>query len=392
MSAPQIPNLLLSPAGGRSRGGRGPGRGRGRGRISGRANAAAIQSKDLDIQSTDTDAAVSRLSAVSLGYLDDPFASLFVNGPSTRRQPIINRGTYARTTALDILINAFLSHEPLSTDDITPTRQIISLGAGTDTRYFRLRAKNMHHNLIYHEFDFPSVCATKRQITSGSRSLSMQDDSMELFAWQENKTTEEDQEPAWGFARREDSSDIRYCCHPLDLRSLPYTPPMSLLDYFTGVRSDIPTLIISECCLCYLEVENAQEVVEWFADRIESLGIILYEPIGVDDPFGQMMVSNLAARNITMPTVKVYKTLDDQKRRLSDLIIHTTDDGGAQEAETVGNIWEKWISPQEKERVDNLEGLDEVEEWQMLARHYAVVWGWRGKSGWENWEALKENQ
>lgn len=87
MSAPQIPNLLTSRGGPRSRGGRGRGRGRDFG------HQDAQQRKDIDIQSTDTDAAVSRLSAVSLGYLDDPFASYFVSGAGTRRLPIINRGT-----------------------------------------------------------------------------------------------------------------------------------------------------------------------------------------------------------------------------------------------------------------------------------------------------------
>ena len=47
---------------------------------------------DTAIQGTDTDAAVSRLSAVSSGYLEDPFAELFVEGEGTKRLPIINRG------------------------------------------------------------------------------------------------------------------------------------------------------------------------------------------------------------------------------------------------------------------------------------------------------------
>ena len=46
---------------------------------------------------------------------------------------------------------------------------------------------------------------------------------------------------------------------------------------------------------------------------------------------------------------------------------------------TVDRIWEDWVPEQEKERIDTLEGgLDEVEEWQLLAGHYIVAWGWRG--------------
>ncbi|TVY49979.1 Leucine carboxyl methyltransferase 1 [Lachnellula cervina] len=379
MSAPQIPNLLASRGGPRSRGGRGRGRG-------GSSTHAAQARKDLDIQSTDTDAAVSRLSAVSLGYINDPYASYFVNGAGTRRLPIINRGTYTRTTALDILIHAFLSQP----DDTPPQKkQIISLGAGTDTRYFRLRAQNKHRNLIYHEFDFPSVCTTKSRIVSSNEALSKGDGNATLFVEPRKPTgeTDSDPEPEWGFRdHRDGETETIYCCHPLDLRRLPYTPSMKELNSFHGIQGDIPTLIISECCLCYLEVDNARDVVKWFADRIPSLGIILYEPIGVDSPFGQMMVANLAARNITMPTVKVHKTLRDQKVRLSEMGF--TDEVGGQGGETIERIWDQWVSSAEKERVDSLEGLDEVEEWQMLARHYAVVWGWRGTSGWEKWKEL----
>jgi [phosphatase 2A protein]-leucine-carboxy methyltransferase len=301
-------------------------------------------------------------------------------------------GTYTRTTALDILIDAFLSQDVSEAEDLTPKRQIISLGAGTDTRYFRLRAQNKHRNLIYHEFDFASVVKRKLQLVASNESFLGQDKTVRLFSRQNVNAGEGEEDGQWGFARSEHGEDARFCCHPLDLRRLPYTPFMKTLEYFQGLRSDLPTLVISECCLCYLEVDNARDVMQWFVDRIPSLGIILYEPIGVDDSFGQMMVSNLAARNITMPTVKVYKSLTDQKQRMADLVCTTIDNPDYQEAETIEQIWEEWISPEEKERVDSLEGLDEVEEWQMLARHYAVVWAWRGNPGWEKWKTLKKNE
>lgn len=224
---------------------------------------------------------------------------------------------------------------------------------------------------------------------SNSEALLKGDENATLFVEPKKPTgdPDPDPEPEWGFREtRDGESETIYCCHPLDLRRLPYALSLKELNSFHGIRSDIPTLLISECCLCYLEVDNARDVVKWFADRIPSLGIILYEPIGVDSSFGQMMVANLAARNITMPTVKAYKTLRDQKQRLSDLEFLGPE--GAQEAETIERIWDQWITPAEKERVDGLEGLDEVEEWQMLARHYAVVWGWRGSAGWASWKAL----
>lgn len=139
--------------------------------------------------------------------------------------------------------------------------------------------------------------------------------------------------------------------------------------------------------------------MKYFADQIPSLGLALYEPIGPDDSFGRMMVANLAARNITMPSLKVYKTIEEQRERLRELGLgggseesrEGAGDGGGQEGKTIYKIWEDWIPMEEKERLDALDGLDEVEEWEMLAKHYAIVWGWRGTGGWEGWSASPES-
>ncbi|KAG8681120.1 carboxy methyl transferase for protein phosphatase 2A, partial [Ceratobasidium sp. 395] len=61
---------------------------------------------DTAIRGTDTDAAHSRLSAVRLGYLTDPYITPLV--PRARlvpsRAPLMNVGTYVRSTAIDMLV------------------------------------------------------------------------------------------------------------------------------------------------------------------------------------------------------------------------------------------------------------------------------------------------
>jgi [phosphatase 2A protein]-leucine-carboxy methyltransferase len=145
-----------------------------------------------------------------------------------------------------------------------------------------------------------------------------------------------------------------------------------------GLKTDVPTLLVSECCLCYLQTSEAGEVIKWFTDRIPNLGIVIYEPIKPDDPFGRMMVSNLAARGIRMPTLEKYREPRDQEGRLRDAGFDHV------RQMTVDEIWEKWIPETEKERVDGLEGLDEVEEWKLLAGHYIVAWAWKG-TGFGSW-------
>ncbi|RAL64319.1 hypothetical protein DID88_002210 [Monilinia fructigena] len=189
----------------------------------------------------------------------------------------------------------------------------------------------------------------------------------------------------WGFSRTlDDQPEIGYVCHPLDLRKL---PAIAGLDSFHGIKNDLPTLIISECCLCYLEVDAAQNVIKWFADKIPSIGIVLYEPVGVHDAFGQMMVENLASRGIVMPTVQKYKTLKDQKDRLVGLGFSTVE--GGINAISIEDVWENWVPDWERKRLDRLEGLDEVEEWLLLARHYSVVWGRSADLGFEGLQALR---
>lgn len=92
-----------------------------------------INDPDSAIRDTDTDAAHSRLSAVRQGYLTDPYLTPLV--PRARfvptRAPLMNVGTYVRATAIDMLVESWLNREGGKC-------QIVSLGAGSDTRFWRL--------------------------------------------------------------------------------------------------------------------------------------------------------------------------------------------------------------------------------------------------------------
>ncbi|KAF6814180.1 leucine carboxyl methyltransferase superfamily [Colletotrichum sojae] len=350
-SGSPIPNLLSLRG---ARGGR-AGRGRGRGRGDGASSAGPTH--DQTIQGTDDDAAGSRLSAVGVGYLEDPYACFFVDamaGPPPRRLPIINRGTYTRTVALDSLIDNFLS-ESDGMPSGSRQKQIISLGAGTDTRPFRLFPRPNRPGLVYHELDFQITVRKKARIVQAVPLL------RQILG---DPSVEED--GSWSC---QPSASDSYYCHSLDLRDLAQADAAT----FQGLRTDIPTLLVSECCLCYLETSATKDILAWFEQKIPNLAIIIYEPIRPDDPFGKMMTSNLAARRIRMPTLESYKLPQDQERRLREAGFEHAN------ALTVERIWERWVSAEEKKRVDSLEGLDEVEEWKLLSDHYIVAWGWRGE-------------
>ena len=317
---------------------------------SGSDEAELHAARDKVIQQTDQDASSSRMSAVAAGYLEDEFTVSFfpVGQEIPKRYPIINRGTYVRTKAIDKLVTRFLDTQP------NQRKQIISLGAGSDTRYFRMCAQK-EAEVVYHELDFEANVYQKRATIRSSGVLS--------------KLT---------VPKPQGSS---YHLHALDLRDLTAKSPPVIPNF----EEDLPTLILSECCLCYLPPDIATSVVQYFTMNLKgALAMVLYEPIGPFDPFGKTMVTNLASRGIHMQTIKRYASLEAERQRLR--LAGLSDGQGARD---VHQIWasDEWISAAERERIEKVEWLDEVEEWKLLASHYCVAWGWRGEifsAAWQN--------
>jgi [phosphatase 2A protein]-leucine-carboxy methyltransferase len=153
----------------------------------------------------------------------------------------------------------------------------------------------------------------------------------------------------------------------------------------------LPTLLISECCLVYLSPDHADAVLQYFEQFLPKstpLATVIYEPIRPNDSFGRTMVSNLTARGIQLQTLEKYADLKEQKERLNQSGCGTGIGGGA-EAADIDWIWKHWVDPKEKERVDGLEWMDEVEEFVLLGRHYCIAWGWRGFEMDNPWNHLR---
>ena len=274
-------------------------------------------------------------------------------------------------------MDEFLNAEP------PKKKQIISLGAGTDTRYFRIMLRYdilEEPNFLYHEIDFPEN--TSRKLKEVSR---------------HSKLAESIRYPVPSMSAPSSPGDPSihldapfYHVHPLDLRDLDPSkePPRT----FKSIDPSLPTLIISECCLVYLAPAAADAVANYFTKTFfqssTPLGMVLYEPINPDDAFGKVMVSNLAARGIVLQTLRKYGSLETQAARMSS---YGFDDSRGAD---VNHLWERGVEEQEKERVAGLEMVDEVEEWKLLAEHYCVVWGWKngdhgdGSELWDLWKKV----
>jgi [phosphatase 2A protein]-leucine-carboxy methyltransferase len=311
------------------------------------------------VRSTDNEALLSRVSAIEAGYLQDDAALAFARGRTLRRSPIINRGTFARCEGIDKLFVEFLEFDGSS------MKQIISLGAGSDTRYFRF-SKNTQYSFRYYELDFEDIVARKGSIIERNSDLQTILDT---------------------------SEERKLFLMPMDLRD--NIPPGTNDDIFAEIDWNLPTLILSECCLVYLDAEKANNVLSSLLSRFPRAGVIIYEPICGSDPFGQMMIHNLAVglfakvvqtnvkktRGIVLRTLVQYPSLDSQKARLSSLGMNV------QYAATILYIFNSWF-PDRRRKIESLEMLDELEEWNLLSTHYCIVVGIKDLPIWSslNWQ------
>jgi [phosphatase 2A protein]-leucine-carboxy methyltransferase len=266
-----------------------------------------------------------------------------------KTQLLMRAGSYVRTAAIDRLVTQFLLTYPSS------AKQIVSLGAGTDTRFFRLMDSYPDIRLIYHEIDFPTntvskVACIQNQPLLYRKLLKIPSTSTKYYS-------------------------ETYNIHAFDLRSLANATEETPLPEIPNLDPNIPTLILSEMCLVYLEAPTVQSIVSslltHYLQPTTPASLVLYEPILPQDAFGRTMISNLQTRNIVLPTLTTYPGLDDQRARL-----HGYGFTAAKAADTL-QIWRSWVDPEEKERIARIEFLDEVEELELLLRHYCVAWAWR---------------
>ncbi|TFK80019.1 leucine carboxyl methyltransferase [Polyporus arcularius HHB13444] len=314
---------------------------------------------DAAIRATDSDAALARLSAVRKGYLTDPYIAPFVSRPHVQqpRPPLINIGTYVRSEALDELVNGWLA---LCETEGTKC-QIVSMGAGSDTRFWRIATGDRKDLLAkYIELDFAEITTKKAMAIRKNRDLSAALGKPEDVSLANGGTA---------------LHSPVYHLLAADLRK---PPAESLAPLLTSpndplLSPSLPTLLLFECVLVYMSPEASQNILQWFTDYFAGgsgvLGCIVYEMFALEDSFGKVMVNNLKARNVTLPGAQPYPTFDTLPNRF---LQHGWD---IARALTLKDIRRGYIEPAELERISRLEMLDEIEELELVLAHYAITWG-----------------
>lgn len=278
---------------------------------------------DAAVRSTDLDALLSRHSAASLDYLDDPFSAHFLppayrRNPE-RRPPLINIGTHARTWAVDELVQQFLSRA--GGGDRQGEVQVLSLGAGTDTRFWRMRKKWEDAKSALGEWrcrrwvevDFPEQTGAKARVVSSKAAFRSQlggdvkigahlrplqrEGAMLIFPFYP---------PFSSFSAELGGQGLTsplYALLPGDLRdlsslsSLLLSPVPSSPSKPPILDPTLPTLLLVECVLVYLEPGVTDALLGWFSSTFGGdSAMVSYDPFSLEDSFGTVMRRNLAVR------------------------------------------------------------------------------------------------
>ncbi|CBZ54704.1 Leucine carboxyl methyltransferase, related [Neospora caninum Liverpool] len=350
-------------------------------------------SEDAALQATTDDAASSKLSAVLLNYYRDDSLPFFVK-KRTRRAPLINRGYYSRVAAIRQLLAIFvadicsqntkvhnlhrgqgqsptasvLSHAldierraagnekgplPAEWPIDNPPVQFLSFGAGMDTLYFWLAER--YRNIRMFEVDFKDVAAVKASILRHNTEL-----------WRKiapSAPTDTQQ----GVAGEDDCINTEtYALIGADLRDI---QSVAAELQKRGFRDDVPTFFLSECVLVYMNTSEADAVLRWAAQAVTSApsAVAVYEQLNPTDAFGRTMVKNLQTRGCPLMTIFDYPTLESQKQRYLNL------GWTASSVVDMNTIYDKFLPPQERQRVQQLELFDELEEWRLIQAHYSIA-------------------
>ena len=317
-------------------------------------NPPSDPSHTAAVLATSDDAAVSKLSCVTAGYYTDPYIQHFVRQPA-RRPPLINRGYYSRVAAIHKILHHFLTTPlPASASHHPPLKQVVSLGAGSDTEYFRLCGGGGGSDggklsvAGWYELDFESAIRKKRLVVDGCKELSA----------------------VAGVVRRVEESECVYVYDELrlvgvDMRELGEVDRKLRL---AGIDFSLPTLFLAECVLVYLLPTHSLPLIRYTASAFSGGSyFVSYEQILPHTAFGQTMLHNLQLRGCPLLGLTTYPTLDAHRTRYIE---------AAGYERWVGwdmlRVYGEWIEGEERRRVEVVEWLDELEEWNLIQSHYHI--------------------
>lgn len=279
----------------------------------------------MALQRTAHSACSRKVHCVTKKYLDDPFVSFFAKDDTIVNSPLMNRGTWLRTTAIERCVRSFYERAGCPV-------QIISFGAGVDTLYFRLKREGHVQLTKYVELDFSDLVEEKHAIIKGNPPLSS-------------------------------LVGPEYSLLACDLRR-PETVT-SLLG--AHIERGVPTLLLAEMVFVYIEGSITTELLKRTLNDVigtgSSVELVTYDAMLPHDRFGQMMVENLSASGVFLKGINELPTTSDHEKRCKEV--------GFKYAKCVSMKALYLTVPRETVTwLNRLEMIDDWDEWNLVHEHY----------------------
>ena len=308
---------------------------------------------DEGIMATNDCASLAKRFCVQLNYWEDPFIDFLSHGHPERKAPEINRGYYARVSAMSQLLHQLVSVIEKTGSPV----QIVNLGAGFDTLYWRLKS---------HSKDKGSAVANLRAFVE-----------LDMMAVTMRKLHYIRRRPqllqVLGEDIRFSSSELHASDYHLvtaDLRSVDQDDGKALHDKLfkdCGLDASVPSIFISECVLVYMEPSLSSRLLSWISGHFDRCFHVNYEQVNLDDRFGHIMMDNLHEIHADLLGLEVCKSLATQEQRFTQ--------AGWEEARAwdMNHIYSHFLPRAEVERIEKIEFLDERNLLEQLLSHYCIT-------------------
>ncbi len=301
-------------------------------------------STDAMTRSTADDALAGKSAARGLGYTSDPFVTCMLGKSQgamakslRKRQPLINRGYYAR---VEVIRNRF---EDFVRKLGETQLQVVNLGVGFDTLSLDLlqHCQTSGRKMAIYEVDFIDVVKRKAEYILSDPLL-----RSPLFPNDDTSTnTSANKASVFTQINNNDVQNSGYHEHTRDLSSssriswsstgntvhgvIGSTNPLYLLgcdlrkaeDVTLALRASgfdptIPTAIISECTLVYIESRYAFALCAALGNLLDANTPaiwISYDMTHSQDTYGKVMLRNLTNAGFKVPSFTQLPTLASHK-------------------------------------------------------------------------------
>lgn len=349
---------------------------------------------------------------------------------------VLPAGYFARFCGIDTILRRFLAvtaaSSPSSSSEAGKRKaQIVSLGAGFDSSFFRLTNNGaLNTDTLFVEVDFPDVTLRKAALIRrhaallaliGGRSKLTREEmeAVEAAAMANSSKGGDSGFLGGGGGRRgagglsspssaSSSSEAEAPLPPIpegvfiaaegtsgtvvsgpnyrlvtaDLRQISSLsaallgPSSSSSSSETSSSSSgdsslldpsVPTLFLSECVLVYLEPEESCAIIAFAAQSFPRSVFVTYEQIRPHDAFGAIMARNLAERGYTLRGLNAFPDLAAQKKRYRELGFRWSC------CWDLNDCYYRLLPTDEVKRTERLELFDEVEEWHLMSAHYCIA-------------------